>query len=115
MTKDIFSLLTVGDRIRWLRKKRELSQVDLATSIGIKGPSVSNLETGKSKNPAASTLLKLAAVLEANPDWIVSGRGDPFEGPTFTEGDEAELISIFKSLPNEQKAMVMAVAKTLKP
>lgn len=88
--------------------------MDLASALGIKGPSVSNLETGKSKKPAAPTLLKLAAVLEGNPDWIISGRGDPFEGPTFTEGDEAELISIFKALPDDQKAMIMAVAKTLK-
>ena len=115
MTKALLGLISVGDRIQWLRKKKGLSQVQLAKAVGISGPSVSNLETGVSKMPASTTLLRLAAVLEANPDWIISGRGDPYEWPTFTEGDEAELISVFKSLGNEQKAMMMAVAKSLKP
>ena len=115
MTKEIFLLLSIGDRIRWLREKKGINQLELANLIGISGPSVSNLETGRSKRPASTTLLRLAAALEANPGWIVTGRGDPFDWPTFTDGDEADLIAIFKSLSNEQKGMLMAVANTLKP
>lgn len=104
--------MTAGGRIRTLREAAGLSVAELARRIGVRQPSLWELENGLSKSPRSSTLLKLAEVLNASPDWIASGKGAPYRisvsGP-----DEGELVAIYRSLPKESQAALMVAAKAL--
>lgn len=115
MPKGLFDLISIGDRIRWLREVRKMTQVELAERVGIKQSSLSNLETTNSRKPAASTLLKLAAILEANTEWIMSGKGDPFNVPEITNADSSDLVRRFERMSPDQKMALMAAAKAFYP
>lgn len=103
-------LVTAGQRIRWLRERRQLSQHALAKAINVRQPALSQIERGVSKNPASTTLLRIAAVLEANPEWIINGRGDPF---LTVVASSAEMAAVFADLSPAHQAAILAAAKSL--
>jgi len=100
-----------GQRVRWLRESKNMLQSTLAKAIGIKQPSLSQIERGSSKSPSASTLLRIAAALDANPDWIINGRGHPFEPDAAVS--QSEMTDVFSKLSPEHQAAILAAAKSL--
>jgi transcriptional regulator with XRE-family HTH domain len=86
-------------------------QATLAKTLRISGAAVSKLESSKSKAPAASTLLKIAAAFEANPEWIMHGKGHPYE--VQAEASSTEMASIFDKLSPQHQAAILAAAKSL--
>lgn len=66
---------TVGSRIRQARKLRKLSQVALAKAAGITQPSLSELETGETKEITGATLIGIAEALRVRPQWLMLGKG----------------------------------------
>ena len=67
---------TIGNRIRRIRELRNMDQTQLAGLAGITGPSMSQIETGDTKMPRPTTLMKLAEILETNQRWLLTGEGD---------------------------------------
>lgn len=57
-----------------------MSQKELADKIGIKQPSLSELETGESAG--TTYLARIASVLAFNPLWLETGRGPKEYEPT---------------------------------
>ena len=51
-----------GERIRQAREAKGLSQTDLARQVGVKQPSIQNIENGRTKDPRK--LMEIAAVLD---------------------------------------------------
>lgn len=45
-------LMLIGKRIREIRKKRKLTQADLAKIADMQAPNISELENGKTQMPA---------------------------------------------------------------
>lgn len=90
-----------------------MRQSALAKEIGITAQSLGAIENGKTKSPSASTLLKLAAVLDANPEWIIHGRGTPTI-PKATPTTADEFAAVFRELSPEHQAALLAAAKALK-
>ena len=101
----------IGGRIQHIRELREMSVSDLARAIGIKQPSVSDIESEKSKSPSAINLLKICEVLRANPWWVMTGEGDPEKD---VDVDEAEWVAVLRSLdsPGKRRA-ILAAAKAM--
>jgi transcriptional regulator with XRE-family HTH domain len=64
----------MGQRIRELREQKGLNQPELARRIKIAQPSLSAIESGKTKTLRDSTLLRLAAALDTDPEYIRTGR-----------------------------------------
>lgn len=112
MTKN-FEKLSLGDRLRYLLEVRGYSQVALAKKIGITQAAISNLVTDSSRKPSAPTLLKLAAALQANPDWILTGQGDPFEINVISRKAEKELLEAFRNMDQQSQAAIVAAAKAM--
>lgn len=100
----------IGGRIRHMREKRGMSQPELADVIGIRQPSLSDIESGKSKSPSAINLLKIAHALDANPWWLMTGRGheDSLESAELKEWSE-----IYETLSDEKRRALLAAAKVL--
>lgn len=113
MTKEIFTLDTLGARVRWLREKKKMKQNQLAKAAKISQPSMWAIEhdVTKPEKMRGSTLLRLAAVLDSTPEFIRDGKGDPH---TATPGDTKELVDIYVSLPDNIKAALIATARALK-
>jgi len=65
--------MSIGSRIREARKARGISQKELADKIGIRQPSLSQLETGESQG--TTYLARIASVLGVNPLWLETGKG----------------------------------------
>jgi transcriptional regulator with XRE-family HTH domain len=68
---DALQTLSFGARLRALRKERRIKQVNLATRAGISAPHLSRIEADKAA-PSATTVLKLARELEADPTELLS-------------------------------------------
>jgi transcriptional regulator with XRE-family HTH domain len=103
---------TVGNRIRKLRKARKLTQPQLAKAVGITQASVTDLETGRSKSPASSTLTRLARFFEVDPEWLMTGKG-PQHAVSILTDQESELVLLFRSLSSESREYVLGRARTV--
>lgn len=108
-----FDKMTIGDRIRYLLEVREYSQVAVADKIGVTQAAISNLVTDSSRKPSAPTLLKLAAALQANADWIITGEGDPFEVTIVGRKTEKELLELFRLMDSSKQAALLATARAM--
>jgi transcriptional regulator with XRE-family HTH domain len=102
----------VGDRIRRLRLARKLTQGQVAKAIGVTQGSFTQLETGKSKAPASSTLTKLARYFEVDPEWLMTGKGAQTSISTLAD-DESELILLYRALSSESRQYVLGRARSV--
>jgi transcriptional regulator with XRE-family HTH domain len=64
---------TMGDRLEQARKRRVMSQEELATAAGVPVVTISRIENGHTEAPRPSTTRKLAAALGVEPAWLVFG------------------------------------------
>lgn len=65
--------MSIGIRVRQARKKAGLNQPDLAKRIGVKQPTISDLETGKSVSTVY--LVQIAKECNVNTEWLATGNG----------------------------------------
>lgn len=68
---------TFGQRLRFLRKKRGLSQGDLAAKIGYKGSNAISKIENDGLAPTTDVLSKIAVTLTADIHWLVTGNLSP--------------------------------------
>lgn len=91
---------SIGSRIKSRRKELELSQMDVATKVGLKSSSsISQWESGAT-SPTGVHLHLLAMALETSKDWILTGTfqvGEPLQG----EHSYTRVVRI-PLLPNDQ-------------
>src|SRR5947209_19448929 len=75
----------VGENIRTKRKERGLSQEGLAKAIGLKRPSMSNIEKGR-QNILLHTFCDIVETLDTNADALLPERGrtQPTQMPDLT-------------------------------
>jgi len=64
---------TFGERLREARKNKKLSQGQLAKLVGVKQPTISELE---SEGKGSSNTALIAKVLGVSPIWLSEGKGD---------------------------------------
>lgn len=72
---------SIGERIRWARKRAGLNQAKLAERLGVSQPAVANWESGV-HDPRRVVLAKLADALGAPLDWLADGARSPVERDT---------------------------------
>ena len=84
--------MTFAERLKQLRKKRGLSQNELAEAIEVHFTQVSRYERGETK-PNAEAMAKLARALDTTVDFLMSGASDDI---VQSAGLDKEIISKFK-------------------
>jgi transcriptional regulator with XRE-family HTH domain len=62
---------TVGFRIKRARGYRGLGQAELARQIGLSATALSQIERGKTADPASSIIAKIAVALEIRTDFLL--------------------------------------------
>jgi transcriptional regulator with XRE-family HTH domain len=63
----------LGQKIRWLRLERNMTQQDLAYAVRIRHESVSRIERG-AINPTSRTVSQLAEALSVSEDELTSNQ-----------------------------------------
>lgn len=82
-----YMVKTWNERLTVARKKRGLSKAELARSVGVSGPTVTDWESGEIKGLKIENLHKICRVLRIREAWLLRGRGDmALEGKDFAAG-----------------------------
>ncbi len=71
-TAPIIAPVSLGDNVRALRRRKFMTQEQLAKVAGISHRTLVNIETNKVAEPHFSTILKLADALEVEPSQLVN-------------------------------------------
>jgi transcriptional regulator with XRE-family HTH domain len=69
---------TFGQRLRWLRRFKELTLQNFASRVGCNAGYLSHLENGKAKNPSKRFIVSVAVNFRVSGQWLRTGEGDPF-------------------------------------
>lgn len=107
----------LGERLREARKLRRMSQVQLAKAAGLKQPSISEIESGETKEISGPNLVTVAAALRVRPEWLVTGRGAMEPGVEVAPGlafrvEEAQAIKNLRDAIPEWRRYVLSLAMT---
>ena len=67
--------LTLGERIKKVRKEKDLTQQEFGRRIGIKPNSISLIESG-SRNASEQVILAICREFDADETWLRTGEGE---------------------------------------
>lgn len=98
-----------GDRIRTLRKDRDLTQLQLAEYVGVSQTAVAAWETGKRAVPKGDNLLKLAAALGFEAGELLTATGQSASESI----EEVHLLAAFRALPKERQLIAIKLVEAL--
>jgi|JYMV01.1.fsa_nt_gi transcriptional regulator with XRE-family HTH domain len=94
-----------GDRLKKLRRQKNLSQQEVADKIGMHFTNISRYERGLAR-PNSETLKKLAEILSVSSGYLIEGT---LEDGVQAHFEDRELLLQFQQvqeLPDEDKATV---------
>lgn len=96
---------TIGARIVAARKAKGLSPAEFAKLLGIKPPTLWQLENGISKRPRADTLM---AMREAgiNPEYIMKNKGPILLSEFERTAREQAVVESMRQITEEERAQV---------
>lgn len=103
--------MTVGERIRNLREKADISQTDLAKMVDISKQTLYKYEMNVVTNIPSNTIEKIASALQTSPailmGWenILNPKSDTFSLNDF----EKKIIIAYRQADDISKAMVQRV------
>lgn len=91
--------MTVGERIKYLREKNDLTQKDVATKLGVEPAAISKYELDM-REPNIEALKKLGEIFNVSIDYLLGRTPDIFVG----EADKIDFdISLVKDVYNKVK------------
>lgn len=100
--------MTLGDRIKVVRKHFSLNQSDFGKKIGIGIAAVSKLESGDN-NPSEQTIRAICSEFCVRRDWLESGE----EPMLFERGEDDELIdTILSESTDFVRAVIRGITRT---
>lgn len=84
--------MNTGERIRALRKEKNLTLAEFADKIGLTAAAVSKIENGLS-TPYGSTVKAISGAFCVSEEWIMTGEGNPGD----FAGDEDGIFAAWAS------------------
>lgn len=67
--------LTLGERIKMVRRREDLTQQEFGKRIGIKPNSISLIESGN-RNASEQVILSICREFDINDEWLRTGKGE---------------------------------------
>lgn len=95
----------LGDRIKDLRKQKNLSQSELADKVGISYAQIGRYET-KGSQPPAETLKKIADALSVTPDFLIYGTSGEKAKTKLKDADLIQQFQAIEAMDEEDKNVV---------
>lgn len=99
-----------GERIKLLRKQRNISQISLSTKIGICQEAISSYERGAT-TPSIDVLYKMHRFFRVSTDYLL-GISDKENTVSYNElnDSEASLIQRYRELSHSDKETLLKIA-----
>lgn len=69
--------MEIKERIKQIRKSKDLTQVEFGKLIGVKGNTITNYETGL-RTPTDAVINNICKTFGVNEEWLRTGNGDMF-------------------------------------
>lgn len=76
--------MTLAERIKEVRKVKNMRQCDFGEKLGVKETTVTSWETGK-RNPSEAVILAICKEFSINEDWLRTGQGEMLQPVTRSE------------------------------
>lgn len=108
--------MNIGDRVREARKEKGLSQGKLAAKVGIRQPTLSDLENGESSS--TGHIAQIAAALDVSALWLETGRGPKHIGAASNDEDDelskiVQLIALYKEATPGGRDLILTTASNV--
>lgn len=103
--------MTVGDKIKYLRKSMGLNQTELGERVGVKKNAVSKWECGRVEDIPTSTIKALANLFDVSPSYLID---EEKEQPTVSDGLSANkqaMYDFINTLSDEQIVRLLQIAR----
>lgn len=104
-----------GSRIKELRRKLDIKQVDLAKRIGVHTQTLSKYERGEVE-PGADALRKIAESCPVSSAWLLTGEGEMEQGKNVPDSSldlNSKLGIIMDKGDRSQRAVVRGIIDTV--
>lgn len=95
----------LGKRILDLRKRKNLSQTDLANAVGISYAQIGRYET-KDTQPPAEVLKKIADALDTTVDFLISGDTDEKAKSALKDSELLQQFKAVEQMNDEDRSVV---------
>lgn len=95
---------TLGERVKMVRKRNKMTQVNFSKILGISQANLSEIESGKSK-PSIEVLITLITHFKLDLQWLLLSEETSCK--TEIAIDELELISSYRKLQDIAKEEVL--------
>jgi Predicted transcriptional regulators len=92
--------MTMGDRLRELRLRKNLSQEEVARQIGITRSAYSHYEINN-RQPVYDTLIKLSSYFDVSLDYIIGG--DPDKSLSGINSDTVEIFRLLSTMDQDKR------------
>jgi transcriptional regulator with XRE-family HTH domain len=102
----------IGKQIRYYRKLKNMTQVQLADAINQSHSSITMYETGY-RQPPIDIMNRIANVLEISPALLLSDDPLPEEQQKPSTSDFALLMDKLRSMPDEDISLLLAIANRM--
>lgn len=101
---------TIGERIKKIRKSKDMTQEEFAKRLGIKRNTVATYEVGKS-DPSDSAVVLMCTVFNVNESWLRTGEGEPYVELTREKKIEDFFKDVELGSSEFKKAFIEGLAK----
>ncbi|MGN9164930.1 helix-turn-helix domain-containing protein [Tissierellaceae bacterium HCP3S3_D8] len=95
----------LGKRIKELRDSYNMTIKDLSKKSGVGQSTISEIETGKAKNPKSETLSKLANALNVTVDSLLAEKWDDEYNQNGELAKQVKLIESLESIDSPEEAI----------
>jgi transcriptional regulator with XRE-family HTH domain len=97
--------MTIGEKIRFLRNKNNLSQEELAKALNTTKQAIYKYENGIVTNIPLDKIETLSNVLCTTPAYLMGWKENTAPTENELSEDDAELLSLINKMPPDMKAM----------
>ena len=110
--------MTKGERIRYLRLAKDISQTELAKRLNTTKQTISKYEKGIVTNIPSDRVEEMSRILDTTPEYILGWDLEAKETPTVKDDglskEKIALIEEIKKLPEDKITLLLQVAKSIK-
>lgn len=106
--------MTMGDRIKYLREKHNMTQDELGELLGVQKSAIRKYEKGSVENIKRTSIKKMSEHFGVSPAWLMGFDGEQQNETTFTvSSDLQELCGLIEQLDAVDRAEIKGTVKQM--
>jgi transcriptional regulator with XRE-family HTH domain len=106
VNRRVLVMVTLGDRIKFIRTKKNISQQELADILNVNRSAISLYETNR-KSPSRENTYKIATALGVSIDYLLGLQTDPSFQTDNIHSETAQLMKRLDNMPSETKQTII--------